>query len=425
MRSNMKKIFLIITLFVGLKTFANSQMNVGVSFGVFYSSLSHYGEWIELQPDVYAWRPLHIHHDWRPYMDGRWVWTNDGWFWVSNEPFGWATFHYGRWYDDDYYGWIWMPGYDWAPAWVEWRYDDDYIGWSPLPPYATFNINIGIHFTTRWVAPLHYWSFVRYRHFCEPRVVNYYEPAERTRRFFGNTRSRSDYSYERDRIINRGVDRELVERRGGERIRTAEITETRDRQTERVVREGERPRIEVYRPRDVAVERSRPERIVARKTDRGISLDMDKVDRSSYQERNQSQGPRNDRDVERRERNIENRSTDRNIQERETLPQERKIDERKYEPRKSSDRYQRLPEMKRETEERKSEIKREDRRESQYKQRDAERRQVQPERRERQIEIQREQVKPREFREQPRQQEKPKNESQREDRKRERPSKRD
>jgi hypothetical protein len=414
MRSNMKKFFLIITLFVGLTTFANSQMNAGVSFGVFYSSLSHYGEWIELQPDVYAWRPLHMHHDWRPYMDGRWEWTNDGWFWVSYEPFGWATFHYGRWYYDDYYGWIWMPGYDWAPAWVEWRYDDDYIGWSPLPPYATFNINIGIHFTTRWAAPLHYWSFVRYRHFCDPRVGNYYEPAERTRRFFGNTRSRSDYSYERDRIINRGVEREFIERRGGERIRTAEITETRDRQTERVVREGERPRIEVYRPRNVDVERSRPERIEARKADRGISLDMNKVDRSSYQERNQSQEPRNDRDVVGRERNIENRPTDRNIQGRETLPQERKIDERKYEPRKRSDRYQQLPE-----------IKREDRREYQNKQRDAERRQVQPERRERQIEIQREQVKPREFREQPRQQEKPKNEGQREDRKRERPGRRD
>jgi hypothetical protein len=414
MRSNMKKIFLILTLFVGPPTFANSQMSVGVSFGVFYSSLSHYGEWIELQPDVYAWRPLHMHNDWRPYMDGRWVWTDDGWFWVSYEPFGWATFHYGRWYYDDYYGWMWMPGYDWAPAWVEWRYDDDYIGWSPLPPYATFNINIGIHFTTHWAAPLHYWSFVRYRHFCEPRVGNYYESVERTRRFFGNTRSRNDYSYERDRIINRGVDRELVERRSGERIRTAEITETRDRQTERVVREGERPRIEVYRPSGADVERSRPERIEARKADRGISLDMNKVDRSSFQERNQSREQRNDRDAVGRERNIENRPTDRNIRERETLPQERKIDERKYVPRKRSDRYQQAPEIQKEV-----------RRESQYKQRDAERQQVQPERRERRIEIQREQVKPREFREQLRQQEKPKSEGQRNDTKRERPSRRD
>ena len=27
---------------------------------------------------------------WQPYMYGRWMWTNAGWAWVSDEPFGWA-----------------------------------------------------------------------------------------------------------------------------------------------------------------------------------------------------------------------------------------------------------------------------------------------------------------------------------------------
>lgn len=422
MRSKMKKLILIIALFIGITTIANAQMSAGISFGVFYSSLSQHGEWIELEPDFYVWRPMHVRHGWRPYMDGRWAWTSQGWYWVSNEPFGWATFHYGRWYYDDYYGWIWTPGYDWAPAWVEWRYDDDYIGWSPLPPYATFRINIGIYFTNHWAAPIHYWSFVRYRHFHKPHMGKYYEPVEKTRRFFGNTRARNNYDYENDRIINRGVDRKFVERQSGEKIRTADIVETRDRQTERIVREGERHQIEVYRPREIDAERSRPEKIDARKADRGTSLDMNKIDRSYNRERNQEQ--KSDRNLERRDRKIEERGTTEQRQ-REILREESKVDERKYEPRKRSSRYQQIPEARRETGDSKPEIKREDQTgEYQKKQRESERREVVPDRKERQIEIQRENVKPREFREQPRQQEKPRNEKQRENKSRERSDRR-
>ena len=134
--------------------------------GFFYSPLSPYGEWIEIESGLKVWRPWHAHNQWRPYLLGRWVWTNDyGWYWLSNEPFGWITYHYGRWYNDDYYGWVWMPDDVWGPAWVEWRYDDEYIGWAPLPPYTTFNVSFGMRFTTHWAAPAHYWNFVRYHRF--------------------------------------------------------------------------------------------------------------------------------------------------------------------------------------------------------------------------------------------------------------------
>src|SRR5437867_6434237 len=106
-------------LLLGLSgSFANP---VGVSFGVFYSSLSPYGEWIQCDAGVYAWRPIGVAVGWRPYYTGRWCWTDDGWYWGSDEPWAWAAYHYGRWYYDDFYGWVWIPGYDWAPAWVEWR----------------------------------------------------------------------------------------------------------------------------------------------------------------------------------------------------------------------------------------------------------------------------------------------------------------
>ncbi|MEO8884293.1 MAG: DUF6600 domain-containing protein [Devosia sp.] len=62
---------------------------------------------------------------------GRW---RRGWYFASDEPFAWAVYHYGRWYDDGDLGWCWVPGNVWAPAWVSWRDSDDYVGWAPLPP---------------------------------------------------------------------------------------------------------------------------------------------------------------------------------------------------------------------------------------------------------------------------------------------------
>lgn len=64
--------------------------------GSFHSSLSPYGEWLELDAGFYVWRPTHVQLGWRPYLHGRWAWTDYGWYWVSSEPFGWAVFHYGR-----------------------------------------------------------------------------------------------------------------------------------------------------------------------------------------------------------------------------------------------------------------------------------------------------------------------------------------
>jgi hypothetical protein len=82
-----------------------------------------------------------IDADWAPYTDGHWVYTDDGWTWVSDESFGWATYHYGRWVNLDGTGWCWVPGYTWAPAWVSWRYGGGYCGWAPLPPDSLVGVD--------------------------------------------------------------------------------------------------------------------------------------------------------------------------------------------------------------------------------------------------------------------------------------------
>ncbi len=278
----MKKLLLIsaILMMVFLvKTEANPRHN-DVDFNFFYSSLSPYGEWIEINNDVYAWRPVGIRHHWRPYSDGRWEWTSYGWYWDSYEPFGWATFHYGRWYYDDYYGWMWLPDNEWGPAWVDWRYDDDYIGWSPLPPYAYFGIDFGIHFSINWFAPVHYWNFVRYNHFCGYDVHNYFVDDKYRNDIFKHTKYRNDYGYRDGRVINRGVDRDFVERRSGSRITEREVvnsTRLRDNNGNR----NRDSRVEVYRPSDDDIKRTRNiEKFEIRKSEKTTNLDLRKVEKN-------------------------------------------------------------------------------------------------------------------------------------------------
>jgi uncharacterized membrane protein YgcG len=109
-------------------------MGPSVTFQTFYDSLGNYGTWIQTDTYGYVWQPTITDPNWAPYTDGRWVYSNDGWTWDSDEPFGWAVYHYGRWVNLDGIGWAWVPGYTWAPAWVSWRYGDGYVGWAPLPP---------------------------------------------------------------------------------------------------------------------------------------------------------------------------------------------------------------------------------------------------------------------------------------------------
>ena len=115
------------------------------SYSIFYTELEPYGDWIETGDYGYVYRPHQAANSrWRPYTNGRWVYTDAGWTWISDEPFGWATYHYGRWTRLRGVGWVWVPGNEWAPAWVSWRKGVQYVGWAPLPPEAHFDRASGI-----------------------------------------------------------------------------------------------------------------------------------------------------------------------------------------------------------------------------------------------------------------------------------------
>src|SRR5690606_4859230 len=95
-----------------------------ITFQTFYDELAPHGDWVHNPQHGFVWVP-YAEPDFQPYASsGHWVMTEYGNTWVSDYSWGWAPFHYGRWYFDDYYGWAWVPGHEWGPAWVHWRKDN-------------------------------------------------------------------------------------------------------------------------------------------------------------------------------------------------------------------------------------------------------------------------------------------------------------
>ncbi|MEI8038668.1 MAG: DUF6600 domain-containing protein, partial [Verrucomicrobiota bacterium] len=158
-------------------------------YGMFYDSLAAYGSWFETPDYGYVWQPVIVRDaSWRPYLRGRWVCSDRGWTWLSDEPFGWATYHYGRWALMRGHGWVWAPGSEWAPSWVSWRYGEGHVGWAPLPPETL------AYRESRWDSSVDatfgigalWFNFVETRHFGGP-ANRYCLPVNQNNRFIQQT----------------------------------------------------------------------------------------------------------------------------------------------------------------------------------------------------------------------------------------------
>jgi len=103
--------------------------------------LDDYGDWQDVPNYGHCWHPRGTSADWAPYRDG--YWSNNysaGLTWVSNERWGWAPYHYGRWAHVNQ-NWYWVPAEAvrqplYAPALVAFvslpRPDE--VAWVPLGP---------------------------------------------------------------------------------------------------------------------------------------------------------------------------------------------------------------------------------------------------------------------------------------------------
>ena len=99
-------------------------------------TLEGYGQWIDTDDYGQIWRPdaTAVGVDFTPYESGgSWQYSDAGWAFAADYPWGWLPFHYGRWaWFHDYWGWV--PGHRWGAAWVDWRHGGGVVGWRPRPP---------------------------------------------------------------------------------------------------------------------------------------------------------------------------------------------------------------------------------------------------------------------------------------------------
>lgn len=115
-----------------------------------YASLDEAGDWQPDGKDGEVWFPRVSAAEWAPYRNGHWRWLAPwGWSWVDDQPWAFATSHYGRWRFADG-RWSWVPGQRsehpvWVPAVVAFlgtpgvglSYADGpgpAIAWFPLAP---------------------------------------------------------------------------------------------------------------------------------------------------------------------------------------------------------------------------------------------------------------------------------------------------
>ncbi len=206
------------------------------TYDVFYSKLDDDGDWVDSDQYGYIWRPnVARNSSWRPYTDGRWVDTDRGWTWDSNERFGWATYHYGRWVNLNHSGWCWVPGNEWAPAWVSWRTSDRYVGWAPLPPEArierggSITAAIDISFGT---GPA-FFSFVDNSDFGDETYVGRVVPAEQNITIINQTTNVTNITYVNRVVNNYGPDYDQIARKSRKPVNRYQLDLARGAQFDR------------------------------------------------------------------------------------------------------------------------------------------------------------------------------------------------
>jgi hypothetical protein len=172
---------------------AAAQDDVYATYDEFYVDLANFGQWIDDPQYGYVWSP-DVDGSFRPYYtNGYWVMTEYGNTWISDYPWGWAAFHYGRWTYDNYYGWLWIPGSQWAPSWVSWRYGDGFYGWAPMGP--GYQVGSNFYCPDDWwvfIQPQYLYSGNYYRYWYGPRNNEHILP---NTNYVNNTYTRNTYTY--------------------------------------------------------------------------------------------------------------------------------------------------------------------------------------------------------------------------------------
>ena len=203
----------------------------------FYDLLAPYGNWIEVEGYGRCWQPtvVVVNRNWQPYCDrGRWIYTDAGWYWLSDYSWGATAFHYGRWFSHPSWGWCWWPDTVWAPSWVSWRYSGAYCGWAPLPPTACFRpgfgfsyygSSVGISFGFGLSASCY--TFVPWNGFCSARPYQYRVPPHHASQVYTTTTVINSYGAgHNNTVINQGISTDWVREHTRSEVRTVRLRNT-------------------------------------------------------------------------------------------------------------------------------------------------------------------------------------------------------
>ncbi|HEX4120696.1 MAG TPA: DUF6600 domain-containing protein [Verrucomicrobiae bacterium] len=197
------------------------QPGSAVTLPYFQAQLSPYGTWTDIPGYGTCWIPSvqHTVPDWRPYLnDGHWEYTEQGWFWHSDYPWGEYAFHYGRWIRDPRWGWAWIPGYHWGPGWVCWRNAEDagYCGWAPLPPGARFETGVGLVWNGQVAVNVDFglapdmFVYVPFDHFWAHSYIPFLAPGWRGAELFRHSILANDYRFVGGRFFIGGIGRDRM-----------------------------------------------------------------------------------------------------------------------------------------------------------------------------------------------------------------------
>jgi Family of unknown function (DUF6600) len=187
----------------------------------FYDDLAPYGHWVQIDGPGWVWYPDQEPAGWRPYELGHWVLTDYGWTWASDEDYGWAVYHYGRWHQDRTYGWVWVPGTEWGPAWVAWHEGGGWVGWAPLPWQVQWRAEVGLDWgglNINVALGPSAWCFVQTRNLIDPGLRHHIAPPTRNFTLIRTTQNVTTYTYVENHIVNQSIKVEGVGRAVGHTI---------------------------------------------------------------------------------------------------------------------------------------------------------------------------------------------------------------
>jgi hypothetical protein len=193
----------------------------------FYEPLTPYGRWEVVGTYGRCWIPGRVEVNWRPYCHGHWQRTDAGWYWASEEPWGWATYHYGRWDHSPQFGWYWVPQTQWAPAWVSWHEGGGYVGWAPLHPSARFSAGGSVEVNIALIAP-HAFVFVEPRHFLQP--VRPSTVVVNNTTIINKTVNITNIKVSNKTVINEGPRTTIIEQASGQKVRPVAVHELRHKE---------------------------------------------------------------------------------------------------------------------------------------------------------------------------------------------------